>query len=197
MVTGAILAVEALFWVFVAGGLAARYLARAERLSTVLLLLVPVLDAVLLAVIAVHLSLGGTADRSHGFGALYLGFTVAYGHSLIRWADVRFAHRFAGGLPPQRPPKAGAAAMRREAAAWLRCAAACAIGAGVLAALILFVGDAERTAALRDSFGVVRVVLTGHTLISVWIIAEAATRSRREDGGNPGAADDRRAGIRR
>ncbi|GAA1770690.1 hypothetical protein GCM10009834_31160 [Streptomonospora arabica] len=195
MVTGAILAVEALFWVFVVGGLAARYLARATRLSTVLLLLVPVLDVVLLAVIAVHLSLGGTADRSHGFGALYLGFTVAYGHTVIQWADVRFAHRFAGGPPPPRPPKAGAPAVRREAAAWLRCVAACAIGAGVLAGLILFVGDAERTAALQDSFAIVRVVLAGHTLISVWVIGEAA-RSRRKDGQSPGAAADRRAGSR-
>ncbi|GAB3463906.1 hypothetical protein GCM10027570_51550 [Streptomonospora sediminis] len=181
MITGVILGVEALFWIFVAGGLAARYLLRARRLSTVMLLLVPVLDVVLLAVIAVHLSMGGTADASHGFGALYLGFTVAYGHSVIQWADVRFAHRFVGGPPPQRPPKKGPAAVRREAVAWLRCVAACAIGAVVLGGLTLFIGDPERTAELQSSFGIVRVVLIVHTVVSVWDIVSALSGSKGRD----------------
>jgi hypothetical protein len=30
----------------------------------------------------------------------YLGFSVVFGPSVIRWADARFAHRFAGGPPP-------------------------------------------------------------------------------------------------
>ncbi|MFB9803008.1 hypothetical protein ACFFN5_21045, partial [Streptomonospora salina] len=97
MIVGLILACEALFWIFAAGGLAARYVLRRSRLSSALLVSVPLVDLVLLAVIAVHLALGGTADSSHGLGALYLGFTVAYGSSVVGWLDVRFAHRFAGG----------------------------------------------------------------------------------------------------
>ncbi|MFC7745195.1 hypothetical protein ACFQXA_36380 [Nocardiopsis composta] len=119
MIVAFILACEVLFWVLVLGGLAVRYLLRMRRTSAVLLLLVPVLDVVLIAAIALHLAAGGTAEFGHGLGALYLGFTVAFGHSVIRWVDVRFAHRFADGPPPVRPPKKG----RRRCAA--RCSAGC------------------------------------------------------------------------
>ncbi|EOR71473.1 hypothetical protein TM51_07376 [Thermobifida fusca TM51] len=108
MVVAAIVACEVLFWVLLLGGLSARYLLRLRWLSTVLLLLVPVLDVALLLIIAWHLRSGGHADASHGFGALYLGFTVAYGHSMIAWADARFAHRFMGGPPPPQRPTAAA-----------------------------------------------------------------------------------------
>nr|WP_255430194.1 hypothetical protein [Streptomonospora sp. PA3] len=176
-----------MFWVLLLGGLAARYLLRRTRLSTALLVSVPVLDAVLLAVIAVHLASGGTADASHGLGALYLGFTVAYGHPIIKWTDVRFAHRFAGGPPPAKPPKRGMPAVRREAAAWLRCVLACALGAGVLGGLIVFVGDPARTAALAQSFSPLGTILVVHTIASVWIVAEALLGRRDTAGGEEGA----------
>ncbi|KIH96756.1 hypothetical protein LP52_23145 [Streptomonospora alba] len=173
MIVGLILACEALFWVLLLTGLAVRYLLRRRRLSTALLVSVPVLDVVLLAMIGGHLAAGGTADGSHGLGALYLGFTVAYGDAVIKWADVRFAHRFAGGPPPERPPKRGMPAVRREGAAWLRCVLGCAIGAAVLGGLILFVGDPERTAALMQAFPSLGTILLVHTAASLWLVAEA------------------------
>ncbi|MDA0567925.1 hypothetical protein LG943_26915 [Streptomonospora sp. S1-112] len=185
MVVGVILACEVLFWVLVLGGLSARYLLRMRRLSTVLLLLVPVLDVVLLAVIAGHLATGGTADASHGLGALYLGFTVAYGHSMITWADARFAHRFAGGPPPVKPPKHGPARVRSEAVAWLRALLAAALGAGALGALIWAVGDLERTRALLQFFQPLATFLVIHTIISVWDITSALGRPA-EDAGQAG-----------
>ncbi|MFC4564256.1 hypothetical protein ACFO4E_20535 [Nocardiopsis mangrovi] len=188
MVVAVILACEVMFWVLVVGGLAARYLLRAQRLSTALLLAVPVLDVVLLTVIAVHLQSGGTADFSHGLGALYLGFTVAYGHPMIRWADVRFAHRFAGGPAPVKPPKQGPAAVRREAAGWVRCTVACAIGAAALAALVLWVGDPSRTAALRGSFTPLAVVMFWNTVLAVWGILAARTPRPAHD--HPAGADE-------
>ena len=51
---------------------------------------------------------GRRPNFTHGLAAAYLGFSVAFGHSMVRWADQRFAHRFAGGPPPWRPPKQGA-----------------------------------------------------------------------------------------
>ncbi|GAA2013121.1 hypothetical protein GCM10009799_46840 [Nocardiopsis rhodophaea] len=173
MIAAVILAVEALFWVLVLGGLCARYLLRMRRLSTVMLLLVPLLDAVLLTVIAVHLSQGASADVTHGLGALYLGFTVAYGHSVITWADVRFAHRFAGGPPPPPRPTARAARLRHEGAAWLRGLLACLIGAGALAGLTLFVGDPERTAVLDGFYAPLGIFMFWNTVIAVWGAAEA------------------------
>ncbi|WP_433276419.1 hypothetical protein ACQPZA_34435 [Pseudonocardia xinjiangensis] len=106
------------FWVLLAAGLAARYLLRARRLSTVLLLLVPVLDVVLVSAALVDVAGGSPPDATHGLAAVYLGGTVAFGHSLIRWADARFAHRFAGGPPPPRPPRYGAAKVAYEWREW-------------------------------------------------------------------------------
>ncbi|WP_017555498.1 hypothetical protein [Nocardiopsis baichengensis] len=191
MIVGFILACEALFWVLLFGGLAVRYLLRLRTLSTVLLLLVPVLDVVLLAAIALHLASGAQADTGHGLGALYLGFTVAWGHPVIRWADARFAHRFAGGPPPPKPPKAGAAAVRREAAAWLRTTAGCALGAGVLLGLVLFTGDPERTAALNGFFATLGIVMFWNTVIGAWGIA-AALASPAARNGTGAAAEPRR-----
>ncbi|MEU7818376.1 hypothetical protein [Pseudonocardia sp. NPDC049154] len=54
---------------------------------------------------------------------MYLGFTVAFGHSLIRWADVRFAHRFAhrfAGGPPPAPKPTGAARTAYEWREWTK-----------------------------------------------------------------------------
>ncbi|RCV50245.1 hypothetical protein [Marinitenerispora sediminis] len=168
MVVTFILAAEVLFWVLLLGGLAARYLLRMRRVSTVALLLVPVLDVALLAVIVLHLRAGGTADFSHGLGALYLGFTVGYGHSIIRWADVRFAHRFAGGPPPEKGPERGPARLRAEWTAWLRGLVACLIGAAVLTGLILLVGDPARTTALNSCYPPLAIFMFWNTVIAVW-----------------------------
>lgn len=184
MIVAFILVCEAMFWVLLLGGLGARYLLRNRGLSTVLLLLVPVLDVVLLAAISLHLASGADAEAGHGLGALYLGFTVAWGHPLIRWADARFAHRFAGGPPPPKPPKAGAAGVRHEAVAWLRTTAGCAIGAAVLAGLIWLAGDPERTQVLGGYFTTLGIVMFWNTVIGVWGTVAAITAN--DPGGSAG-----------
>lgn len=107
MILTLIASAEVAFWVVLAAGLAARYLLRRPRLGAVLLLGVPLIDVLLLIATTIDLRDGATASSAHGLAFAYLGFTVAFGHSVIRWADQRFAHRFAGGPPPQRPPKYG------------------------------------------------------------------------------------------
>src|SRR5215813_11115023 len=102
---------EIAFWVVLGAGLAARYLLRWRRVSTVLLIGVPLVDVVIFVATAVDLARGATADFSHGLAAAYIGFSVAFGPGLVRWADQRFAHRFAGGPPPWKPPKGGRARM--------------------------------------------------------------------------------------
>ena len=104
MLVAIIIATEIGFWVLLGAGLAARYLLDRRRLSTVLLASVPLVDLVLLIATVIDLSGGATAGFKHGLAAAYIGFSVAFGHSVIRWADQRFAHRFAGGPPPWRPP---------------------------------------------------------------------------------------------
>ncbi|RSN34693.1 hypothetical protein DL990_10295 [Amycolatopsis sp. WAC 01416] len=135
------------FWVAIGAGLLARYLLRLKRTSTVLLALTPVIDIVVLVATVLDLQGGGKANFVHGLAAVYLGFSVVFGPSMIRWADVRFAHRFAGGPPPPPKPR-GREKARVEWREWGKCVLACGIAAAVLLGLIFLVGDGEQVAPL-------------------------------------------------
>ena len=103
-----IVACEIGFWVVLGAGLLARYALRMRRLGAVLLFCTPLVDVVLLVATVFDLRAGGEATSVHGLAAIYLGVSVAFGHSMLRWADQRVAHRFAGG------PAAGEAAQARH-----------------------------------------------------------------------------------
>lgn len=178
-----IVACEVGFWVLLAAGLAARYLLRWRRVSTALLLAVPLVDLVLLAATVLDLRDGAVADWKHGLAAAYLGFSVAFGHSLVRWADVRFAHRFAGGPPPPpKPPKHGPARRAYEWREFGKAALAWAIACGLLGLAILAVGDADRTDALLGWIARLTLVLA---IWSIWPLSHAAEglRDRVRGGG--------------
>ncbi len=136
------------FWVLLAAGLVARYVMGRRGLGAVLLAGAPILDVVLLVAAVIDLSGGATADFSHGLAAAYIGFSVAFGPQVIRWADARFAHRFAGGPEPPRAPRRGRARARHEWRLFSRALLAWAISSALLLTAIAIVGDAERTEAL-------------------------------------------------
>lgn len=100
LILAIIIACEIGFWVFVVLGLLARYVLRWRRTGAVLLAMTPVVDLVLLTAVIINLQGGGTATFFHGLAALYLGVSIVYGHKMIKWADARFAHRFACGPAP-------------------------------------------------------------------------------------------------
>jgi hypothetical protein len=159
-----IVACEVGFWVVLGAGLVARYALRLRRLGAVLLVCTPVVDVVLLVATVLDLRAGGEAKPAHGLAAIYLGVSVAFGHSLLRWADQRFAHRFAGGPPPVAPPRSGPAKVRHEWREWGKFALAWAVTCAVVLLLVVVVGDAERTQPL---WGQVR----GMTVVGlVWLI---------------------------
>lgn len=135
MIGAAILGAEVLFWAVLLVALACRYLWRRGRVSTVLLVCLPVIDLCLLALVAVDLYRGTPARQSHALAASYIGFTVAFGHPMTRWADQRFAHRFAGGPAPTRPRKGTSAYVRHLWVEWLRVLLAVAISEVVLLGL--------------------------------------------------------------
>jgi hypothetical protein len=159
-----IVACEIAFWVLLGAGLAARYLLRRPGLSAALLLSVPLVDLVLLGATVVDLQRGATATAAHGLAAAYIGFSVAFGHGIIRWADERFAHRFAGGPPPQRPPRYGRERTRHEWREWGKALLGWAVACGLLLAAILLVDDAARTEQLRAWIARLSLVLV------VWLI---------------------------
>lgn len=179
MILIAIVACEVAFWVAILAGLAARYLLRRPRLGAALLVLAPVIDAVLLALVAIDLLGGATASWQHGLAAIYIGISVAYGARMVAWVDVRFQHRFAGGPPPQR-----LTGSRYTAKCWwdvLRTSVAAAIAAGILGAIIVLVGDAERTAALTGYFRILGVMVTIDVIwalsYTIWPKKPAAAQS--------------------
>jgi hypothetical protein len=153
----AIIACEIAFWVAIVGGLTARYLLRLPRLGTVFLVAAPLVDLVLLALVAVDLLGGGTASWHHGLAAVYIGVSVAYGHRMVTWADVRFEHRFAGGPPPER-----LTGRRYTARCWgdvARTTLAVLVAGGIVGGLVVLVGAPERTAELQGAVGVMGLVL--------------------------------------
>lgn len=152
------------FWIVLAAGLAARYPLRLRRTGAALLICVPLIDLVLLAATAIDLRGGATAGTGHGLAAAYLGYSVAFGHSVVRWADERFAHRFSGGPPPRGRPAYGAARTRYEWREFGKAALATAIACGILLAMIVLVDDPARTGALTAWLGRLGVVL------AIWAI---------------------------
>ncbi|MEV7095518.1 hypothetical protein AB0M80_22000 [Amycolatopsis sp. NPDC051045] len=152
------------FWVFIAAGLAVRYVLRARRASAVLLAMVPLVDVVVLVATVLDLSAGGRPGFTHGLAAVYLGFSVVFGPGMVRWADARFAHWFAGGsraVPgggaagpgrpsgPAPPPKRqGREKARHEWREWAKCLLACGLAAAALLAAIFAIGEPERVAPL-------------------------------------------------
>jgi hypothetical protein len=157
MLIALIVACEIGFWVILGAGLAARYLLRWKRVSTVLLICVPLVDVVLLVASTVDVMRGAQPSTAHGLAAAYIGFSVAFGHSMVRWADQRFAHRFAGGPPPWKPPKHGRARMRYEWKSFGMGLVGWAVAALLLLAGYLLVGDHERARPLLDWIGRISV----------------------------------------
>ena len=148
MVVTLIIVCEVAFWVLLVAGLGLRYLARMPRLGAAVLLCEPLLELVLLVATAVDLRGGAEGDWTHGLAAVYIGFTVAYGHYMITWADGHFAHRFAGGPPPVKPPKYG---MARAVHEWKMCGRsvlAAVIAIALLQGAVWYVDDAGRSQAL-------------------------------------------------
>lgn len=161
-----IVAAEAAFWLTLLAGLVARYGLRRPRLGMTLLVATPFVDLLLLAVTTLDLRRGGEAALPNALAAVYIGVTVAWGHRIIRWADARFAHRFAGGPEAERPPRTGRQHAARERREWLRHVLAWATGTALLGLGVLVVGDLERTRALLSVAALWTLVLAIDFVIS-------------------------------
>jgi hypothetical protein len=166
---------EIAFWLVLAAGLSARYLLGRRRLGAALLAATPLVDLVLLVATIVDLRGGAEAAWAHGLAAVYIGVSVAFGPSMVRWADDRFAHRFAGGPAPWRPPKHGRARTRYEWREFGKAVLAWAISVSLLLAGIALVGDASRTEALQGWLAQITLVLA---IWSLWPITHTLRPAR-------------------
>ncbi|MGW7576566.1 hypothetical protein [Streptomyces sp. NPDC054765] len=166
MIVVLIIACEVGFWVLLAAGLALRYLARMPRTGAAVLLMEPLLELVLLFVTAIDLKNGAPADWKHGLAAVYIGFTVAYGHYTIKWVDGHFSHRFAGGPPPVKPGY-GLARAKHEGKLWLRTVVMAVVACGLLQIAIWYVGDGGNTASLHEWQGTSLKIVSIHGVIAL------------------------------
>ncbi|MFD2840661.1 hypothetical protein ACFSYH_08770 [Populibacterium corticicola] len=157
MILFAIIACEIGFWIAILAGLAARYLAGRPRLGAALLIAAPIIDVVLLVLVAVDLLGGGHASWHHGLAAIYIGISVAYGHRMIGWADAKFATRFRGA-----PPRAVLSGSAYTIKCWqdvARTSVAAGIAGAILYGLIYFVAAPARTAELEGFFQVLGLIV--------------------------------------
>ncbi|AUH40428.1 hypothetical protein [Streptomyces sp. CMB-StM0423] len=206
MIVTLIIVCEVAFWVLLAAGLALRYLARKPRLGTAVLLCEPLLEVVLLVVTAIDLKNGAEPDWKHGLAAVYIGFSVALGPTTIRWVDARFAHRFAGGPPPVKPPKYGMARARHEWSVAVRWILASGIAMALLQGAIWYVGDDGETESLRAwqarmlvVIGINLIIAVSYTVFPKQRPAGAVEPEARRDGsafaaGHPQHVSDRLVG---
>jgi len=180
MILAGVAAAEVAFWVLLALALVARYVLRRRRVSTALLRALPMVDLALLAFVAADLAQGAEPTSSHAFAASYLGFTIAFGRPLVRWADGRFAHRFAGARRPVKPAKGSAAYVRGLWVEWFRVLLAAAISVGVLAVLALAIRHQTVPASLDEAATDplwAQTVLLGIVVV-VWFLAGPAFARR-------------------
>ncbi|MFB7177997.1 hypothetical protein ACFCYI_09865 [Streptomyces sp. NPDC056257] len=166
MIVALIIACEVGFWVLLAAGLALRYLAKMPRLGAAVLLCEPLMELVLLVVTTIDLKNGAEPDWKHGLAALYIGYTVGYGHYTVKWLDGHAAHRLAGGPKPAGAGYGKARAVH-EWKLWVRTVVAAAVALGLLQVAIWYVGDAGDVSSLEAwQFGALRAVGI-HALVAV------------------------------
>ncbi|CUB33228.1 hypothetical protein [Bacillus amyloliquefaciens] len=138
---------EAAFWAAVIFGLAARYIFRRQKLGMFFFALIPLLDAVLFLAAAADLYRGAAATMAHAVAAIYIGVSVAFGRSMIQWADERFRYYVVkeGAKPVKRY---GLDYAKHYAKGWGRHVLAFVIGGVLLAGTVFLIQDASRTEAL-------------------------------------------------
>lgn len=158
---------EIAFWVFVLAGLTCRYILGHKKLGAYLLYCTPLIDLVLIAAAVADLRNGAEATFAHSLSAIYIGVSIACGHRMIKWADERFAHRFAAGAKPVPRPRYGSAHARNEMIGWLLHLLAYAIGSAVLYGMILITDDPDRTVNLSSTFRIWSIIVGIDALISL------------------------------
>lgn len=159
MIVAFIIACEIGFWVLVLLGLVTRYVLRQKKLGSLLLLLTPVVDLILIILTVIDLRNGAEANWAHGLAAIYIGVSLAFGHKMIRWADQRFAHRYANGPAPTKPPKYGADHASHERKGWFSHLLAWVISALVLYGMVLLVDNPDKTASLMQLIRIWGIIL--------------------------------------
>lgn len=161
-----IIACEVGFWIVILLGLITRYVFNRKRLGLFFLALTPVIDLILLAITANDLYNGATATTAHAIAAVYIGISIAFGKSMIQWADERFLYYVQKkGTKPIR--QTGMEYAKHSIKGTLQHLLAFIIGGGLLLAIIYFIDDPTRSEALYGTLKVWGLILGIDFIISI------------------------------
>lgn len=160
MILAAIVTVEIAFWVFVGLGLLLRHPLGRPRAGLVLFALTPVVDLVLLGLVVLDLRAGGSPGFTHGLAAFYIGFSVMFGHRMIRWADRQYRVRV---RREEVPVAVSAHPVRDEWVDFARATVAVALAVAALELVIRLAG-VPQAAQLRQLWG------SGAMILLVWLL---------------------------
>ncbi|MGE7675047.1 hypothetical protein ACQKMV_15940 [Lysinibacillus sp. NPDC094403] len=161
-----IITAEIAFWIVILVGLICRYGLKMPKLSIFFFALTPVIDLLLVILTTMDLKAGTPASTSHGIAAIYIGVSIAYGKTMITWADQKFQQWFLKSGYKNEPltgMKKGMYEMKllsQHIVAFL-------IGAGLLYAMSLFVGSNSDTTSLFQVMKVWGIVLAIDAAISI------------------------------
>lgn len=135
------------FWVVIVLGLFTRYVLKKNKLGLFLLALTPVVDLILLIITGIDLYRGATATTAHAIAAVYIGISIGFGKSMIKWADERFRYYVTKEGP--KPIKLyGTEYSMHYLKGWGKHVLSYLIGAGILMGVIFLINDSTRTEAL-------------------------------------------------
>lgn len=174
-----IIGCEAGFWVLILAGLSMRYLFGKKKTGLILLAMTPAVDLILLAAAAADLYRGSEATQAHALAAVYIGVSIAFGKSMIKWADERFLYYIA--KKGKRPEKRyGLEHARHNIKGFARHAAAYLIGAALLLGTVLIADDPGRTEALSGAVKIWSIVLAADLIycISFFIWPKAPQKNK-------------------
>ncbi|MGF9814261.1 hypothetical protein ACVAMH_25455 [Bacillus zanthoxyli] len=154
------------FWVVITLGLFTRYILKRSKLGLLFLALTPVIDLILLVATGVDLYRGATATKVHAIATVYIGISIAYGRSMIEWADLRFQYYVMkqGSKPVKR---FGIDYAKHYFKSWGQHVLAFLIGAGILLVLIYLINDFSRTEVLAGFLKLWTFVLGIDFLIAI------------------------------
>lgn len=157
LVAWTIVACEIGFWVFIIGGLIARYLFRLEKVGLIILAMTPVIDLVLIIVTGIDMYRGATPTIAHSIAPAYLALSVIFGKDMIRWADERFVYYIKRqGEKPER--KIGMAYAKHSMKGSLKHVLAYIFGGAILLLMIFYIGNdvkAEELWATLKIWGII------------------------------------------
>lgn len=160
-----IVAAEIVFWIAIVAGLVSRYVFKLEKLSLIFFLSTPLVDLALIVLTTLDLQTGATATVAHGIAAIYIGVSLAYGKSMIAWADEKFQAWFLKN-PSTKKALMGMEKGIHELRMWARHVIAYLIGSALLWIMIFYVGH-QSTEALFNVWRIWSIALLIDGAISV------------------------------